>query len=152
MVCTLINPNLIIEIIKFLKQKYTHTPIVVIENTQAVTAYSLKKISDDFFNNGCDYLLTGENEVSICDIYDAIISKKTLRNINGLIGKDFSNDKDIIDNLDSLMFPNWKKFPIENYWSIGHAHGPLTSKKYFPVLTSRGCPYPCKFCMKKPLI
>jgi anaerobic magnesium-protoporphyrin IX monomethyl ester cyclase len=142
-----INHVAVIEIIKNLKKKYPDTPVIVIENTQAVTAYSLKKISSEFFNIGCDYLLTGENEFSIGEIYNLISSKKSLKNIKGLIGKEFSNSKDIIDDLDELMFPNWKKFPIKNYWSLGHAHGPLSSKKYLPILTSRGCPYPCKFCI-----
>lgn len=143
----IINHISVLEIIKFLKLKHPNIPVIVIENTQAVTAYSLKKISNEFFNIGCDYLLTGENEVSIGEIYNSITSNKSLKSIKGLIGRDFLNDKDIISDLDNLMFPNWKKFPIENYWSLGHAHGPLTSKKYLPILTSRGCPYPCKFCI-----
>ena len=38
-------------------------------------------------------------------------------------------------------------FPLENYWDLGYAHAPLTGKKYLPLLTSRGCPYPCGFCV-----
>lgn len=142
-----INHIAILEIIRFLKKNYKNKPVIVIENTQAVTAYSLKKMSNEFFENGCDYLLTGENEKSIYEIYNSIKNNNPLNKINGVIGKSFSNNKDIIDDIDLLPFPNWDKFPIENYWSIGHAHGPLTSKKYLPILTSRGCPYPCKFCI-----
>jgi radical SAM superfamily enzyme YgiQ (UPF0313 family) len=28
-----------------------------------------------------------------------------------------------------------------------HAHGPLETGRYLPLLTSRGCPYPCRFCV-----
>ena len=142
-----INHISIIEIAKFLKLNYPKTPLIVVENTQAVTAYSLKKVSQEFFNIGCDYLLTGENEISISEIYLSIKKNKTLNNITGLISTTFSNPKNIIDKLDDLPFPNWDKFPLEKYWSLGHAHGPLSSKKYLPILTSRGCPYPCKFCI-----
>jgi len=142
-----INHISVLEIAKYLKLNYPKTPLIIIENSQAVTAYSLKKISYEFFNIGCDYLLTGENEASICEIYNSIKLNKSLENIKGLMGKTFSNNKDIISDLDILPFPYWEKFPVENYWSLGHAHGPLTSKKYLPILTSRGCPYPCKFCI-----
>jgi radical SAM superfamily enzyme YgiQ (UPF0313 family) len=50
-------------------------------------------------------------------------------------------------DLNSIGFPNWDGFNLKNYWKIGHSHGPLSSKKYLPLLTSRGCPYPCKFCV-----
>jgi len=142
-----INHISTIEIAKFLKLTYPQTPLIIVENTQAVTAYSLKKVSQEFFDIGCDYLLTGENEISISEIYLSIKQNKTLRNVAGLISREFSNTKKIITDLDNIPFPNWDKFPLEKYWSLGHAHGPLSSKKYLPILTSRGCPYPCKFCI-----
>ncbi|MBF0626490.1 MAG: B12-binding domain-containing radical SAM protein, partial [Magnetococcales bacterium] len=52
-----------------------------------------------------------------------------------------------IDDLDGLPFPAWDLFPLENYWSLGFGHGPLTGRRYLPLLTSRGCPYPCAFCV-----
>jgi radical SAM superfamily enzyme YgiQ (UPF0313 family) len=50
-------------------------------------------------------------------------------------------------SLDELDIPAWDLFPIDNYWKLGYAHGPFTTKSYFPILTSRGCPFPCKFCV-----
>ena len=38
-------------------------------------------------------------------------------------------------------------FPLENYWRMRFAHGPQSSRRYLPILTSRGCPYPCRFCV-----
>jgi radical SAM superfamily enzyme YgiQ (UPF0313 family) len=38
-------------------------------------------------------------------------------------------------------------FPLLNYWRLRYAHGPLTADRYLPLLTSRGCPYPCRFCV-----
>ena len=46
-----------------------------------------------------------------------------------------------------LDFPAWEDFPLKNYWELGYSHGPLSNKKYLPMLTSRGCPYPCNFCV-----
>lgn len=57
------------------------------------------------------------------------------------------NRRKFIEDLDSLPFPAWDLFPLENYWALRFAHGPQSSAKYLPLLTSRGCPYPCKFCV-----
>lgn len=57
------------------------------------------------------------------------------------------NRRKFIEDLDSLPFPAWDLFPLENYWSLRFAHGPQSSTRYLPLLTSRGCPYPCKFCV-----
>ena len=46
-----------------------------------------------------------------------------------------------------LPIPDWDQIPLKNYWKLKYAHGPFTSKKYISILTSRGCPYPCKFCV-----
>ena len=71
-----------------------------------------------------------------------------LKTLNGIITKNFSNDKiDFVSNLDDLSFPAWEDFPLENYWKLGYSHGPLSDKKYLPMLSSRGCPYPCNFCV-----
>ena len=53
----------------------------------------------------------------------------------------------MIQDLDSLPIPDWEQIPLKNYWSLKYAHGPFTSRKYISILTSRGCPYPCKFCV-----
>jgi len=49
--------------------------------------------------------------------------------------------------LDALPFPAWDLFPLKGYWRLHYAHGPVTDKRWLPILTSRGCPYPCKFCV-----
>ena len=73
--------------------------------------------------------------------------------IPGIIFQDENNDeifnesRSYISDIDNLGFPPWDLFNLENYWSLDYAHGPLTSNKYLPLLTSRGCPYPCTFCV-----
>jgi len=48
--------------------------------------------------------------------------------------------------INKLPFPAWNLFPIKNYWKLGYAHVPY-KKSYMPLLTSRGCPYACEFCI-----
>ena len=42
----------VIKIIDFLKKNFTSTPVIVLENSQAVTAYSLSKIKNEFLDIG----------------------------------------------------------------------------------------------------
>jgi hypothetical protein len=42
--------------------------------------------------------------------------------------------------------PAWDLINLHNYWQLPYSHGPKT-KRYLPVITSRGCPYPCDFCV-----
>jgi anaerobic magnesium-protoporphyrin IX monomethyl ester cyclase len=138
----------VISIINYLKKKYKEIPVVVLENSQAVTAYSLSKIRNEFFVENCDYIVIGDLENVSLKFYQNLKNLQFLQNIKGLISKNFSNDKiDFVENLDELNFPAWEDFPLENYWDLGYAHGPLSSKRYLPILSSRGCPYPCNFCV-----
>jgi len=142
------NHSSILEIIKFLKKKYPSTPIIILENAQAVTAYSLSKVKDEFLDLECQYILIGDLENIAIEVYKNLENPEYLSNINGIITKTFCNDKiNFIKNLDELNFPAWEDFALENYWKLGYAHGPLSSKRYLPILSSRGCPYPCNFCV-----
>ncbi len=152
--CIFINANQvgnhisILNIIKFLKNRFKETPISILENSQAVTAYSLSKIKDEFLKLGCDFILIGDLENVTVKLYNNLNKYEYLKTLNGIITKNFSNDKiDFVSNLDNLSFPAWEDFPLENCWKLGYSHGPLSDKKYLPILSSRGCPYPCNFCV-----
>ena len=152
--CIFINANQvgnhisILNIIKFLKNRYNEVPISILENSQAVTAYSLSKIKDEFLKLGCDFILIGDLENVTVKLYKNLDNFEYLKTLNGIITKSFCNDKiDFVSDLNYLAFPAWEDFPLENYWKLGYSHGPLSNKKYLPMLSSRGCPYPCNFCV-----
>ena len=152
--CIFINANQvgnhisILNIIKFLKNKYKEVPISILENSQAVTAYSLSKIKDEFLKLGSDFILIGDLENVTVKLYKNLNNFGYLKTLNGIITKSFCNDKiDFVSDLNDLPFPAWEDFPLENYWKLGYSHGPLSNKKYLPILSSRGCPYPCNFCV-----
>ena len=143
-----INHLSIINIIKQIRSINKSVKIITFENTQAVTAYSLKDIYNNFVFNENDFVLIGEPEEKIQLICKNINKFDELKNINGLISNAFQNlNRDLIENLDSLPLPDWSQIPLKNYWNLKYAHGPFSSKKYISILTSRGCPYPCKFCV-----
>src|SRR2546423_6237989 len=58
----LINHASVVEIIRAAKAKFTNVPVVVLENTQAVTAYALRPVAKHLYGAGADYLLSGEAE------------------------------------------------------------------------------------------
>ena len=138
-------------IVQALKQARPDLPVVVLENTQAVTAYALRFVAHEFYEAGADYVLTGEGDQRAVHLAQALLdgsAKESLRQLDGLGSPEFYNEPSgTITDLDSLPFPAWDLFPLENYWNLRFAHGPQTTKRYLPLLTSRGCPYACKFCV-----
>lgn len=72
------------------------------------------------------YIVRGDGEISLLDI---------------LNGVDNINNIKSVDNLDNLPFP--ARYLIDNtkYHSVRDKHRLITT-----MITSRGCPYHCKFC------
>ncbi|MGK7875791.1 MAG: radical SAM protein [Xenococcaceae cyanobacterium] len=138
-------------IVLAIKQARPNLPVVVIENTQAVTAYALSFVADEFYQAGADYILTGEGDQRSVRLVRALLNggrKDDLSEIDGLGTPEFYNPPiNTIKDLDNIPFPAWDLLPLENYWNLRFAHGPQTTERYLPLLTSRGCPYPCKFCV-----
>lgn len=125
--------------------------IVVVENTQAVTAYSLRPVAEEFFRAGADVILLGEGDVRGPQLVQTLVKGERLTEVPGLLYRE--NGRIIntgpppqVADLDSLPFPAWDLFPLEGYWGIRYAHGPMEGP-YLPLLTSRGCPFPCRFCI-----
>ena len=54
------------------------------------------------------------------------------------------------DTLDALPMPAWKKLPLGKYEEIASPHGvdvtERKSRRYAPIMTSRGCSFMCSYC------
>lgn len=145
---------MVLKIIREMKSCLSQVPIVLIENTQSVIGYSLKYNVQEFFTAGADYLVIGDAEQRIGKLVGILESGELrgLPEIDGLIYR--GADQEIIhqplqaysNQLDRIAFPAWKYFPLQDYWRLGYAHGPMTAR-YLAMLTSRGCPYKCNFCV-----
>ena len=99
--------------------------------------------------NNADYGVIGEGEVTVCELVDALISRKKVSDIPGLIYR----DKDILGNsilrltsprkeppnLDELGWPDYEGFKL---LEIGHP-----DKRAASLTTSRSCPFKCTFCV-----
>ena len=138
-------------IVSAIRRLRSELSVVVVENTQAVTAYALCHVAETFYEAGADYVLTGESEYQGVRLVRALLegcSESQFDRLEGLGARGFYNKpSDPISHLDIVPFPAWDLFPLENYWRLRFAHGPQTGDRYLPILTSRGCPYPCSFCV-----
>lgn len=146
-----ISHNAILAILDAVQKKAVQThkfaPICILENTQAVSAYALREVYEEFFSHGAEAVITGEPEERTIEYLE-----KDKNTIDGIILKEKKkihiNEKTKhIADPSVLPFPAWELFPLKEYWNLRYAHAPLTSKKYLPLLTSRGCTFQCEFCV-----
>ena len=98
------------------------------------------------FTDAIDFLVYGEGEHTLYQLYTTLRSKGELSKVSGLIYKDkgkvvVNPIREYIMNLDELPFPNLRLLDVKDYDSYYAKSLPLTS-----MMSSRGCPYSCSFC------
>lgn len=95
-----------------------------------------------------DYGIIGEGEYSMLELVDKIERGLPVNRIKGLVyrenGRIRMNPASLIRNLDGLPFPARHLLPMEAYSSILGLHPSDV------MVTTRGCPYRCGFCVKQP--
>jgi anaerobic magnesium-protoporphyrin IX monomethyl ester cyclase len=133
---------------QWLKQSYPTKPVAVLENSQAVTAYSISHMAQSFLDAGADFLICGEpysNWQLIKRCFN--LSPSDLMLVDNIISpgsESFQVRR--AEKIDRYPTPAWDLINMESYWRLPYSHGPKT-EKFLPILTSRGCPYPCDFCV-----
>ena len=147
----ILNHDGIVQLIRKLRERGDVTLVGVLENSQAVTAYKLNSVADSFFSVGADFLVSGEIENRVLELLEFLFKNSfqiELNKIDGvsLPGRIRESSSSRL-NLSDLPIPLWEEFPVESYWALGYAHGPKTELRYLPILTSRGCPFSCEFCV-----
>lgn len=103
---------------------------------------------ENYLHAGADFLIIGEGEETMSELYAAISSKAPVSEIAGIA---YLKDGRVVKtparvkmkDLSELPLPNRKGIPIEKYlqvWKENHGNSSMT------VSTQRGCPYTCKWC------
>jgi len=93
-----------------------------------------------------DYLIIGEGEKPIVNLVKNINHPEKLKNFPGLVFKHKNQvintgPEQLIQNLDEIPFPDRTLTDYKKYTSLLSKKSPITT-----MITSRGCPYKCKFC------
>jgi len=95
-----------------------------------------------------DYVIRGEPELTVKELAAAIARQAPVNacHIDGLsyradVGQiTRENDRQPMANLDELPMPAWHLIDRSRY------RLPFSNKPFLLIATSRGCPYPCRFC------
>lgn len=100
---------------------------------------------DALRHNFVDAVCMGEGEETIAEVAERVEAGKSLNGVEGLIYKDKGKIVDngprgFIEDLDSLPFPAFDLMPLEKYSLLGQ------KLEQFPMITSRGCPFACRYC------
>ena len=106
---------------------------------------------EQYLNEGADYVLLGEAEMTLLELVTDLADKRTdFPHIQGIaLKKDGALIKtpkrNVVRDLDSLPFPAWDLVDMSPYRSMWLKH-----KGYFSmnVGTTRGCPFKCNWCAK----
>lgn len=86
-----------------------------------------------------DMVVVGEGEITFLEVAKKISEGGEFSQIAGLAFRTpsgsikFNGRRQLIENLDSLPLPAWDLFP---------------PSKTYSLITQRGCPFRCKFCMR----
>jgi radical SAM superfamily enzyme YgiQ (UPF0313 family) len=94
-----------------------------------------------------DFVLLGEYEISLANLVNCIEKGGDIESVRGIVFKRngkpvFTESQPIIDDIDSLPFPAWHLMPMNRYWNPG----PGTAKT-MEVMSTRGCPFKCTYCI-----
>jgi anaerobic magnesium-protoporphyrin IX monomethyl ester cyclase len=106
-----------------------------------------------YLDGGAVAVVTGEGEVTLVDLLDAmrsglparldLIDGVCFRAADGRVVR--NRPREIIRDLDHLPLPAWDLVDVERYRSIWHQrHGYFSMN----VATTRGCPFHCNWCAK----
>jgi anaerobic magnesium-protoporphyrin IX monomethyl ester cyclase len=123
------------KLIGFIEKKYPNIKIVI-GGIHVSVLY--EQLSNKYRNVVC---VIGEGEITFSELIEKLKNKESFNNISGIAFYDHSlkkvvvtSERKLIENLDILPFPRHDLFIYEGKTIAG-------------LLTSRGCPYKCNFCV-----
>jgi len=92
-----------------------------------------------------DFVIRGEPEFTSLELARNLRDKIDLATVPGISYRKqkevkHNSDRTPAKDLDKLPFPAWHLIEREHYIM------PFTDRQFLLIATSRGCPYPCKFC------
>jgi radical SAM superfamily enzyme YgiQ (UPF0313 family) len=89
-------------------------------------------VNPQYYLRSFDFVIAGEPEKALIQIARG----EEPEQLRGVI------KSELVEDLDSLPFPDWTMFPIDKY----RYYPTLSGKPFLTILSSRGCPYRCSYC------
>lgn len=117
----------------------------VIANSSDATDHT-----EDYLNNGTDYVITGEGEITLLELISTLKENTSVDGIKSIVY--YKDDKlittpkrNVLKDLDELPLPAWDLIDVDRYKAIWKE-----SKQDFTlnIATTRGCPFKCNWCAK----
>jgi len=105
----------------------------------------------EYLHAGADVIVVGEGEVTLEELLRALPTQGAhrLHDVPGIIFRDeqgtviHTPPRTLIQNLDTLPFPDREAIAVEQYIDTWRKHHGLGSVS---LITARGCPYTCTWC------
>ena len=158
------------DIINDYKPDYVGISVLTSEygKTLDITAQLIKKINKNIIviaggvhaiieyeniieNSDIDYVVRGEGEIVLRDLIKFLKGRAPLPE-EGLVYKEGNRtiiqNHAIINDLDSLPWPDYSLVNFNEYINNVPRKGPLSAPKfpYYRITVTRGCPFGCSFC------
>lgn len=97
---------------------------------------------------GADFIVMGEPEATVVDVCMKAKKGKGFISSDGLAHMEggklrVNRPRKFIEDLDSMPFPDYGQLPMDKYY-----HNFLSNRNFSILVTSRGCPFQCTFCLK----
>lgn len=91
-----------------------------------------------------DVIVRGEGEATIVELAKCLSENKKFYDVAGITFRHNNRivrnqDRGYIQNLDELPFPAYMHFQLKKYELFG--------RRLLPIMSSRGCPFQCSFCV-----
>lgn len=144
-----VHQNQLIELATEIRRSNLKTLIVV--GGPGVSSDYEEMLKHDCFDIG----VLGEGEETFKEIVELYKKGEDLKNILGIAYKAHNGsivknaERELISNIDDIELPSYDLLNIDEYFTSHKriSQSPISiSKRIFPILTSRGCPYRCIYC------
>jgi radical SAM superfamily enzyme YgiQ (UPF0313 family) len=143
--------NFVMALCKLIKTEYPNIKITL--GGAHVTALPDYLLQYDYV----DFVCLGESEKTFLRLCESMRRNRweadplSLSGIEGLgfksgPAKTISRGIELLDDIDSLPYPDRDIIPLDNYFRLRSAHGSLRSDRWAVLFFSRGCPFDCSFC------
>ncbi|PTD94854.1 hypothetical protein C9439_00485 [archaeon SCG-AAA382B04] len=136
---------------KKIKEKYPK--ILILYGGPLATNFPKKLMKKYEF---IDYILKGEAEETIITFLERLENKESVNNVNGIVYREkgeiiADEEVPIVKDLNTLVTPKRSllKKEYDLSFPLGNSEVRLSVDKYTPILTSRGCPNNCNFCLSE---